>query len=118
MSRPRFLFDHDFDDKIIRGLMNREPTADCRRCREVGLDRASDDVVLAYAASDGRVVVSHDVNTMRHAANLRITGGAPMHGLILAHQGSRIGTIIDDLQLVWAILDADELIDTVRFLPM
>lgn len=118
MSRPRFLFDHDFDDRIVRGFLRREPSAECVRCREVGLEKAADDVVLAYAAKEERVVVSHDVNTMRHAAIVRLTAGLPMHGLILSHQGAKIGVIIDDLQLLWTVLEADELIGTIRFLPV
>lgn len=43
MSRPRFLADHDFRDRILRGLKKREPAVDFVRVREVGLESAPDD---------------------------------------------------------------------------
>ena len=68
MSRPRFLADNDLMDQIVLGVQRREPALIMTRLREVGLAPAADSVVLDYAANEGFIVVSHDINTMRAAA--------------------------------------------------
>ena len=68
MSRPRFLADNDLTDQIVLDLLRREPSVETARLRDVGLDTAVDSAVLDYAAREGFIVVSHDVNTMRAAA--------------------------------------------------
>jgi hypothetical protein len=118
MSRPRFLADNDFDERILQGLLLREPTAEVLRVREVGLDAAPDDAVLAYAAAESWVVVSHDVNTMTAAGYARIVGGQPMAGLLLAHQTAPMRPIIDELVMIWATSEADEWVTRVEFLPL
>ena len=76
MSRPRFLVDHDFNEDIIDGVARREPAIDFIFCRDVGLSERPDAEVLEYAAAHGRIVLSHDVNTMIAAAWGRIASRA------------------------------------------
>jgi predicted nuclease of predicted toxin-antitoxin system len=85
MSRPPFLADQDFNENILRGVHRLEPAVEFWKLRDVGLDKASDAEVLAYAASENWIVVSHDVNTMSAAANTRLRAGQPMNGLLLVH---------------------------------
>lgn len=118
MSRLRLLADQDFDERILKGLLQREPSIDFVRSREVGLDRAPDAAVLAYAASDTRVVLSHDANTMTAAALARMSARLPMNGLIIIPQRRKIGRLIDDLLIVWGVLDSDELMNTIRYVPL
>jgi predicted nuclease of predicted toxin-antitoxin system len=115
MSRPRFLADHDFDERIARGLVSKEPAIDLVRARDLGLQRAADDAVLAFAASDNRVVVSHDIHTMTAAAIARIVAGSPMAGLIIVPQRAKIGPFIDELRLIWFVLEAEELVNDTRY---
>ena len=68
MSRPRFLADHDLNEHIVDGVHRREPALEFIRARDVGMSDRSDTEVLAYAAQQGFIVVSHDVNTMTNAA--------------------------------------------------
>jgi hypothetical protein len=60
MSRPRFLADQDFNEHIISGVIRREPALEFARVRDVGLDRRPDSEVLAYAAAEDLLLVSHD----------------------------------------------------------
>lgn len=64
MSRPRFLVDHDLNEHIVDGVRRREPGIEFVRTRDVGLAESPDDEVLEYAAKNGLIVVSHDVNSM------------------------------------------------------
>jgi predicted nuclease of predicted toxin-antitoxin system len=72
MSRPRFLADHDLNEQIVTGVLPREPALACVRARDVGMSEHLDAEVLAYAADNGFIVVSHDVNTTPSAAYARI----------------------------------------------
>jgi Domain of unknown function (DUF5615) len=60
----RFLADADLNVAIIAGAIRRNPELDFKRAAEVPLDGLADEVVLELAAGDGRILVSHDVNTM------------------------------------------------------
>ena len=118
MSRPRFLADHNFNDNIIEGVARKEPLIEIVKCREVGLERSPDDEILSYAAENGFIVLTHDVNTMADFAYQRLTKGEHIQGLFLVIQDRPIGPIIENLILVWSITDAEEWQDRVRFLPV
>ena len=118
MSRPRFLADNDLTDQIVLGVQRREPSVEFTRIRDVGLAKAADSDVLEYAAREGFLVVSHDVNTMRAAAVARIEAGQDMSGLLLVHQRSPIAETIEELIVIWIASDAEEWNGEIRFLPL
>ena len=118
MSRPRFLADHDFNEHIISGVLRREPAIDFSRLRDWDLQQAKDDEVLTFAANEGLLVVSHDVNTMTHAAATRIRAGLPLAGVLLVSQASPIAMGIESLILVWTASKAEEWKNCVEFLPL
>ena len=88
------------------------------RLRDVGLSKAPDSDVLEYAAQAGVIVVSHDVNTMRAAADARMKAGQDMAGLLFVHQRSPVAETIEDLILIWIASDAEEWMGEIRFLPL
>jgi hypothetical protein len=118
MSRPRFLADHDLNEHIVDGVLRREPALEFVRARDVGLSDRPDAEVLAYAAANGFLVVSHDVNTMPAEAYARVAAAQPMPGLLMVHQAQPIAPIIDTLVLIWSASEAEEWQDQVRFLPL
>ena len=63
----RFQADADLKHAIITGALRRAPNLDFRRAEAVPLEGLDDPTVLALTAEAGRILVSHDVNTMeRH----------------------------------------------------
>ena len=118
MSRPLFLADHDLDDRILRGLRHKEPLIDLLRAREVGLAAATDAEVLEHAVAVGRIVPSHDENSMIAAAVARLSVGQPMHGLLISPQRTPIGRVIDELLVIWGASEAEEWVNIVQFLPL
>ncbi|HZZ44296.1 MAG TPA: DUF5615 family PIN-like protein [Tepidisphaeraceae bacterium] len=118
MSRPRFLADHDLNDHIVDALLRREPMIEIIRAREVGVDRQPDREVLHYAAEQGLIVVSHDVNTMPAAAYERIDRREKTRGLLMVRQTDPIGPIIESLLLIWAGSELEEWEGQVWFLPI
>jgi Domain of unknown function (DUF5615) len=118
MSRPRFLADHDLNEHIIDGVLRREPAVEFIRVRDIGLGDRPDPEVLAFAAQQGFLVVSHDVNTMVGHAYARLAAGEAMVGLLMVRQSEPIGPVIDALVLIWSASEAEEWTDQVRFLPL
>jgi hypothetical protein len=117
MSQPRFLADNDLNDRIVTGLLRREPSATFTRVRDVGLADASDNEVLAYASRMSFSVVSHDVNTMPAAAAFALAGGRSFPGLFLIRQTTPIRVAIESLLLVWSECRHEEWRNHVVFLP-
>ena len=118
MSRVRFLADHDLNEHIVAGVARHERRAEFQRVRQVGLSEARDHEILEYAARQGFVVVSHDVNTMPAAAFSRIERGQPLAGLLMVKQTEPVRAIIDNLILIWQATEFEEWKDQVVFLPI
>jgi hypothetical protein len=118
MSRPRFLADHDLNEHIVTGVLRQEPAVDFVRVRDLGMSMRPDGEILAHAASEGLLVVSHDVNTMPAAAFTRLAAGESFPGLFMAPQSSPVASIIDSLVMIWAASELEEWRDQVVFLPL
>jgi hypothetical protein len=110
--------DENFNNDIVRGLRRRQPDVDIVRVQEIGLSGADDPAVLAWAAEEGRVLLTHDVSTMTHFAYSRVREGKPMPGVFEVDRGLPIGRVIDDLLLLVAYSLDGEWEDQVRYLPL
>lgn len=89
--------DEDFDGRVLRGLARRTPEIEIVRLRDVGLDATKDPQILAWAAAEGRALLSHDVNTMTGFAVRRLRAGELMAGLVIVPQTEAVGRVIDSL---------------------
>ena len=114
----RLLADNDFDERILRGVLLRNPEVDVVRVRDIGLAEAHDNEVLSRGASSNRVVVTHDVNTLVGLAYERIRGGVPMAGVISVAQTLALGRAIEDLLLAVECVSEMELNSQVWYLPL
>ena len=92
--------DEDFDNRIVAGLVRRLPQLDILRVQDAGLRSADDQTILAWAASEGRVLLTHDVNTLIETAYERIARGGRMPGVCAVPQEVPIGLAIDDALLL------------------
>ena len=70
------------------------------RALEVGLDNVHDSEVLEWAAREGRVVVTQDVNTLIGFAWDRVRQGLAMPGVIAIRQQVPLAQAIDQLELL------------------
>lgn len=115
--RPRFLADADFNHRILNGIRRREPAIDFQTAVVGGTIALADPDVLALAARVGRVLVTHDRDTMfRHFARFVEIETSP--GLIVVRQQLDIGRAIEDLLLIWAATDADEWLNKAGYVPI
>lgn len=114
----RLAADENFNNNIVRGLLRRRPDADFVRVQDAGLSGADDPAVLEWAAQQGRVVVSHDVSTLRKHAYERVAAGLRMPGVFDLPNTLSIGRAIDDLLLVIECSLEGEWEGQVRYLPL
>lgn len=118
MSAVRYLFDEDFNGRIVRGVRRRISNLNSTTVQEAGLRDASDPAILEWAAAQGRVVVSHDHRTMRFHAEERLKAGLTMPGLILVRQAAPLGRAIDDLVLVAETTTGENWLGKIVFLSL
>lgn len=114
----RFLTDENFDKRIMRGLLRRQPELDIVRVQDVGLRMASDEVILEWAARHNRIVLTHDVTTMSHFAYARVENSLPMPGVIEVKRSLAIGDAIDDLFLIAECGIESDFANQVGYLPL
>jgi hypothetical protein len=114
----RFLVDEDFNNDIVRGLLRRVLDLDLVRVQDMGMRGADDDAVLDAAASDGRVLLTHDISTLIGQAHERVRLGQSMTGVIAVAQSVPVGVAIEDLVLVAECSSSEEWRDQVRHIPL
>jgi hypothetical protein len=114
----RFAADENFNADILRGLLRRSPGLDIVRIQDAGLSGADDEAVLEWAASDGRIVLTHDVTTLIGFAVERVVAGRVMPGVFAASSRASIGTMIEDLLLLAECSVDDEWDRQVLYVPL
>jgi predicted nuclease of predicted toxin-antitoxin system len=104
----RFLTDENFNGRILRGVRREHPDADIVLVQDTILYEAPDPQVLKWAAQEGRILLTQDVETMVGFANERLAGGQPMPGVIVVRESLPVGQVVEDLLI---ILNASEMSD-------
>jgi predicted nuclease of predicted toxin-antitoxin system len=111
--------DADFNGPLCRALLRRQPDLDLVRVQDAGLRTAPDPDVLAWAAAEGRVLLTHDRKTMPGFAGERIAAGLPMPGMIVVrHHPDRIGALVEDILIAALCSTQEEWQNRVEFLPL
>jgi hypothetical protein len=115
MALPLYM-DARIPAAITAGLRLRG--VDVQTCQEDGTDRFPDDQLMERATNLGRILFSQDDDLLGLAKEWRRIG-RHFVGVIYAHQLScGIGTLVRDLELTLSYCNADELADTVMYLPL
>ena len=114
----RFVADEDFTRAIVRGVLRARSDIDIVRVQDVGLRTQEDAVVLNWAATEGRVLLTHDVQTMPAHAYERARNMLPMPGVFVVPQDEAIGPIIEDLILLAECSREGEWEGQVQYLPL
>jgi hypothetical protein len=102
---------------VIRGVLHKRPAIDLVRAQDVGLDGVPDPEVLAWAAQEGRIVLSRDKSTMRGDTEARVAAGLAMPGLFLLRRAS-VRDLIEAVLLVDSCSETWEWQDRVEWLPL
>jgi predicted nuclease of predicted toxin-antitoxin system len=97
--------------------LRRQPDLDIVRAQNVGLRTADDPEILAWAAADRRILITHDRNTMPDFAYQRVRAGLLMPGVFVIRNQPPLGDMIEEILLVALASTPDEWTNRVEFLP-
>jgi hypothetical protein len=114
----RFVADEDFDNRILRGLLRRQPDLEIIRLQDTPLAGADDPAILEWASQESRVLLTHDVSTMTSHAYARIRAGKRVAGIIEVPQSLPIGQAIADLLTIATCSFSEELENQIQYLPL
>ncbi len=81
------------------------------------MEGVKDVEVLAIAAKQGRVLVSHDRKTMPSEFAEFISNNQSS-GVIIVSRKLPIEIVIEELLLIWAVSSAEEWVDRIAKLPL
>jgi hypothetical protein len=95
----RFLADENFDNRILAGLRRRLGAFEVVRVQDTDFVGAPDPTILAWAAGEGRILLTHDAATIPHFAFERMEAGEAMPGVIEVPLHMPIGQAIEELSL-------------------
>lgn len=114
----RLLFDQNFDKDVLRGLQRRIAGLDALTAYDAGLSEADDPSLLAWAAAENRIVVTHDRKTMPAHAGDRMNAGDRVAGVFVFSTNLPIQTIINELELLIVCSAMDDWENRVVNLPL
>jgi hypothetical protein len=114
----RLATDVDFNNNVYRGLRKEEPGLDIVRIADVGLRQEIDPKVLAWVADEGRILITHDRNTMPFHAYNRVRAGLQMPGVFVIRDKPPLRLMIDEILMVALASTPDEWNNLVAFLPL
>ena len=113
----KFLADENLDNNILRGLLRRRSNLNIVRVQDVGLFGKDDPTVLAWAAKEDRILLTHDVATITRYAYERIAKELKMPGVIEITASSSLGKAIEDILLFAECGVNGELEGQILYLP-
>ena len=112
----RYLMDEQVPKAITVGL--RAQGIDVITALEDGSDGLEDAPLLQRAAALGRVLFTRDKDFLKIGASLQRQGGF-FAGIVYAHQVHvGIGVCVEDLVLMGSLMEAEEMHNAVKHLPL
>lgn len=112
------LADENFKAQIQTGLRRRLHTVDLVSVQDLGIRGLDDPDLLARAAAENRVLLTHDVNTVPRFAYELLESGAPMAGVVVVPDRMAIGQAIEELGLLIECGTAEDIEVRVLHLPL
>jgi len=113
----RFQADADLKFAIVKGVRERAPAIDFTSAIDAELEGVSDPQVLACAAREGRILVTHDRRTMLAHFRARLDAGKSSPGLLVVSQGAPLGPVVSAIVLAWSASVASDWRNQVHHLP-
>ncbi len=114
----RFLADENFDPAIVWELRRKQPQLDIISAVEAGILGFKDPALLAFAAQERRIIVSHDKRTLPDHLAEFLVAGHRSPGIMLVPAELPIGKAIETLLLVWEASFPTDWQDIITCLPL
>jgi hypothetical protein len=114
----RWLADENFNNDIVRALFRANRDLDIVRAQDVGLSGTADETLLAWAAGQNRILLTHDVSTITAHAYRRVMKGDRMPGVFEVNHRVPVRTAVADILLLSECSNPGEWEGQVRYLPL
>ena len=115
MNDRRLYFDHDSAaNELVASL--RRAGHDCLTSAEVGHQRHSDPEQLAFAASEGRILVTPNARDFRRLHSDTLNGGDHHAGIVIVIQSANVGAKLRMFDAMFSQVGADEFADRLEYL--
>jgi len=111
------LADENFSHRILRGIKLRVRDLDVLVAQSVGLSGKKDAALLAWAAEQRRIVLTHDRQTIPKHAYGRIRSLQSVPGVIVVSDTMPIGEAVEALAIYLECGTAEDFENLVVFLP-
>ena len=98
--KPQFQVDNDFRSVIRTGVPRREPPVDFGSAHAAELEGVPDPEVLRRCAEHGRILVSHNENSMPGHFRDFLAAGHVIPRVFIVPQDAAIGAVIASILLV------------------
>jgi predicted nuclease of predicted toxin-antitoxin system len=110
----RFQADADLNQAIVTGVIRRETQIDFQTALAGKLEGVLDPEVLAIAARQSRILVTHD----RKTEFAEFITHDRSSGVIIVSRKVPMEIVIEELILIWSVSEAEEWIDRIAKLPL
>lgn len=114
--RIRFQADADLSESIVWAMRRKEPMIDFQTSNEANLEGLGDDIVLALAAGENRILITHDRRTMPHHFGEFIQHQT-YPGVFIVRKRFEMSKVIEAIHLVWFASEPEEWINVISALP-
>jgi hypothetical protein len=115
----KWLADECFDNDIVRGLLRRSPDFDLIRAQYVSEIATRDDAtLLAWATTNMRVVLTHDLATTVPALLIQERGASRCAPVVLVPDSLPVGQVIEEVLLLDRCSQESDWVAGVIFLPL
>ena len=115
--KVRFQADADLNQIILLATVRQQAAIDFQTAVMADLAGLTDPQVLARAAADNRLLVTHDRKTMpKHFAEFITDATSP--GLLIIPQSLPVVTAVEELILIWSATEAAEWENRICVLPL
>ena len=112
-----FQADNDLDQRIVAALLRIEPAINFQSAIELNLHGLDDSAVLALAAFEKRILVSHDQSTMPIYFAEFISANTSA-GVLIVPQTLSLETVVEEILIIWSASKAEEWINRISYLPL
>ncbi|MBW3625892.1 MAG: DUF5615 family PIN-like protein [Armatimonadetes bacterium] len=112
------LADENLHGALVRGLRESHPDLDLVTVIEIGMSGAEDPVILEWAASQGRILLTGDVKTMPRFACDRIEAGLPMPGMFVVTHEVPLHQAIEEIIFLAEYRTDDPTEEAIIYLPL
>ena len=117
MDKVQFQADADLNQDIVTGVLHQQPTISFQTAHAAKSKGVQDADVLALAAQQKRILVTHDRRTMpTEFANFIVHNQSS--GVLIISRNTSLAIVIEELILIWSLTTADEWINRIAKIPL